>query len=190
MHHYGGKELPLETPMFCFPEPNNRWDPKAVTIFHDREKEWQNCEGHLLKSNDLSFQTIRPCTADIDKDRLEKDVRLSFRFFRKEEDKIWWENFLGKVDIEDAYSSEEEDISEAVLQRKIVYQPEVNCPTPDLDLSDTDSPIPPVVIGKKKRSPPTDGIKYGGDDGFDGWYPNMPESGHRLVWYDLRKRTL
>ena len=38
MHHYGGKELPIETPMFCFPEPNNRWDPKAVTIFHDREK--------------------------------------------------------------------------------------------------------------------------------------------------------
>ena len=38
MHHYGGKELPIETPMFCFPEPNNRWDPKAVAIFHDREK--------------------------------------------------------------------------------------------------------------------------------------------------------
>ena len=38
MHHYGGKELPIETPMFCFPEPNNRWDPKAVAIFHDRVK--------------------------------------------------------------------------------------------------------------------------------------------------------
>ena len=44
--------------------------------------------------NDLSFQTIRPCTANIDKDRLEKDVRLSFRYVRKEEEKIWWENVL------------------------------------------------------------------------------------------------
>ena len=96
----------------------------------------------------------------------EKDVRLSFRYFRKEKDKIWWGNFfrvgntvlnnielieiynfffksfrnvstsfvIFSVEIEDAYSSEEEDISDALFQRKIVHQPEVDCPTPDIDI--------------------------------------------------------
>ena len=53
-------------------------------------------------------------------------------------------HFFFSVDIEDAYLSEEEDISDALFQRKIVYQPEVNCPIPDLDLSDIDSAIPAV----------------------------------------------
>ena len=48
------------------------------------------------------------------------------------------------VDIEDAYSSEEDDISDALFKRKIVHQPDINCPTPDLELSDTDIQIPTV----------------------------------------------
>ena len=118
----------------------------------------------MLKTNDLSFRTIRPCTANIDKDRLEKDVRLSFRYFRKEEDKIWSGNFLRvgntvlnnielieiynyiyiyflksfrnvstffvifSVDIEDAYSSEEEDHRMPYIRGRLSISPKLIVP--------------------------------------------------------------
>lgn len=37
MHHHGGRELPIDIQIFCSPEPTNKWEPKAVTIYYDRE---------------------------------------------------------------------------------------------------------------------------------------------------------
>lgn len=49
MHHHGGKELPIDIPMFCSPEPTNKWDQKVVAIYHDREMSHK--AGYLKRSD-------------------------------------------------------------------------------------------------------------------------------------------
>lgn len=51
MHHHGGRELPIDIPMFCSPEPTNKWDPKAVAIYHDRE---MSLKAAYLKRSDAA----------------------------------------------------------------------------------------------------------------------------------------
>jgi hypothetical protein len=45
-------------------------------------------------------EPVTPCFHDIEEnlERLESDVRSSFRFFTKEEDKTWWTSFFNNYD--------------------------------------------------------------------------------------------
>ena len=71
-------------------QKNNHKHFKKNTEFQD----WQKCEGHLLKTTEIHFNTIRPSTEDMERERLEKDVRSTFKYFKKDEDRTWWENFF------------------------------------------------------------------------------------------------
>ncbi|XP_061174842.1 uncharacterized protein LOC133183984 [Saccostrea echinata] len=108
---------------------------------------WQKCDGNLLKDPNLTFQTIRPSLEDLDFEKLEKDVRGSFSYFKKEEDKQWWEAFFAE-DTAD-YESEDEEIFPRLWVKKR-KEPLANNEEEDLDISDTEDAIPPVIIGKRK----------------------------------------
>ncbi|XP_052692810.1 uncharacterized protein LOC128171098 [Crassostrea angulata] len=126
-------------------------DAKA-TIFWKKwstDRIWQKCEGTLLKDNALVFRKLSPCVDDLDMERLERDVRGSYRYFTKNEDKQWWENFFAEVNEE--YDSDDEDdgIAEQLLDKKRQNSP--NTEDLEVHISDTEDPIPPVVIGKRRK---------------------------------------
>lgn len=43
MHHHGGRELPIDIPMFCSPEPTNKWDPKGSGNLPRQREVAQGC---------------------------------------------------------------------------------------------------------------------------------------------------
>ncbi|XP_061171052.1 uncharacterized protein LOC133180592 [Saccostrea echinata] len=104
------------------------------------DKEWTDSSNYLLKENVVgSPLVIEPDYSEIEenRERLESDVRGSYRFFGKEDDKRWWENF---------FSSQFDDTEDA-LQMSQGTEPLEPTDVYNFDLEE-DSEIPPVIIGK------------------------------------------
>ncbi|XP_074659473.1 uncharacterized protein LOC141912156 [Tubulanus polymorphus] len=139
---------------------------KMTTKKWSTDRVWIDCDGdkfgHLLRKIPSGVpDMIKPNFDNIEFNRLRSDVERAFKFMANE-DRSWWKKYLEELELrinEDGDPYEFSDmwmlgeIDEAVKNKlkQCEAENDADDDTDDglSDLSDDDSPIPRVVIGKK-----------------------------------------
>lgn len=111
------------------------------------DKTWNATGDYLLKtqvedSPDVVESDYTEIASNIEK--LEGDVRASFKYFAKEDDKDWWRSFFENYD---EIGNDTEWFIEEILDSKAEPNSQDSASVFDFGV-DEDVPIPPVIIGK------------------------------------------
>lgn len=116
------------------------------------DKKWNETTEYILKSDvegepDIVVPSFDEIHDNID--RLENDVKTSFKYFAKEEDKEWWNCFFRKYDApNDTNPSWPLEDLAAEKRKKHSHASEEELGDPFTFHLQEETPIPPVVIGK------------------------------------------